>query len=243
MSEQIQINRLAIQAAENENLREELIREQSGTILRTASAACRRYITDSDDEWLVALEAFSRAVDLYAEDKGDFLPFAQMLIKRSLVDYFRSQKKVMLEFPVAPHIMEGNGEPDEDTEGVYRTISKTSKESADLTVREEILSANEMLQEYGFRFFDLTECSPQQEKTRSECAAAIRYMRKDAALCEEMRRKRKLPVRRLAKGSGVSRKTLDRYRKYLIMAVLILDGNYPHIAEYLKFVESGVATV
>jgi RNA polymerase sigma factor len=41
--------------------------------------------------------------------------------------------------------------------------------------------------------------------------------------------------------SGVSRKTLDRYRKYIIMAALILSDDYPQIAEYLKFVKEGAA--
>ena len=105
-------------------------------------------------------------------------------------------------------------------------------------MKDEITAANEMLEEYGFRFFDLTECSPQQDKTRRGCAKAARYMlaQYPPELIEELVRKKKLPVKALAKGSGVSKKTIDRYRKYLIMAVLILRGDYPHIAEYLKFV-------
>ena len=55
----------------DEHRREELIRSQEQTILRTASAACRRFVSRSDDEWSVALCAFSRAVDVYDEAKGD----------------------------------------------------------------------------------------------------------------------------------------------------------------------------
>ena len=85
---------------------------------------------------------------------------------------------------------------------------------------------------------DLTECSPQQEKTRRECAAAIRGLLKDPPLLVELlRQNRKLPMVQLHNLSGVSRKTLDRYRKYIIMAVMILNGDYPHLAEYLKFVK------
>ena len=98
------INRLALNAAEYEYAREDLIREYEHTILRTACAACRRYITKSDDEWSIALCAFSRAVDVYSEEKGDFLPFAQMLIKRELIDWYRKQKNALSEVPVAPHI-------------------------------------------------------------------------------------------------------------------------------------------
>ncbi|MBQ3416700.1 MAG: hypothetical protein IJH32_02580 [Ruminococcus sp.] len=232
------INELALSAAKDSRIREELITQQEQTILRTASKACRKYITKSDDEWSIALCAFSKAIDVYAEDKGNFLPFAQMLIKRALVDWYRKQKNVLSEVPVAPHILEGGGEPDEDIDGVYFSVIKASKEKSDNSLKEEILSANDMLMQYGFRFFDLTECSPQQDRTRSECAVAIRYMldQYPPELLEELKRKHKLPVKSLAEGSGVSKKTIDRYRKYLIMAVIILEGDFPHIAEYMKFV-------
>ena len=100
------INLLALSAAQSERRREELIRSQEQTILRTASAACRRFVSRSDDEFSVALCAFSRAVDVYDESKGDFLPFAQMLIKRDLIDFFRSQKNAQREVSVAPHVLE-----------------------------------------------------------------------------------------------------------------------------------------
>ena len=230
------VNQMALLAAKDERRREELIHAHEQLILRTASAVCRRYISRSDDEWSVALGAFSRAVDVYNEDKGDFLPFAQMLIRRDLIDYYRSQKNTMQEFSVAPHILDGSAEPEEDTESVYLAVVRESVDAANRSLHDEIVAANAMLQEYGFRFFDLTECSPQQDKTRKECAIAIRFMLTDSGLFSALEKSRKLPIKALAAASGVSRKTLDRYRKYIIMAVLILDGDYPQLAEYLKFV-------
>ena len=235
------INQLALSAARNEHRREELIRSQEQTILRTASSACRRFVSRSDDEWSVALGAFSKAVDVYSQEKGDFLPFAQMLIKRDLIDYYRSQKNTLREVTVAPHVLEGGGEPEEDPSGVYLAVVKNSQEASDRSLRDEILAANELLSAYGFRFFDLTECSPQQDKTRKECAVAIRFMLTDSTLFAALEKTHKLPIKALAAASGVSRKTLDRYRKYIIMAVLILDGDYPQLAEYLKFVKEAQA--
>ena len=234
------INQTALCAATNERRREELIRSQEQTILRTASSVCRRYVSRSDDEWSVALCAFSKAVDVYDETKGDFLPFAQMLIRRDLIDWFRSQKNTLREVAVAPHVLEGGGELEEDPSGVYLAVVKQSREADDHSLRDEIVAANEMLQNYGFRFFDLTECSPQQDKTRYDCAAAIRVMLTDSALFTALTKSRKLPIKALSLASGVSRKTLDRYRKYIIMAVLILDGDYPQLREYLRFVREGV---
>ena len=187
------MNRRAVLAAADDKEREQLITEQEQTILRTASKACRRFVTTSDDEWSIALCAFSKAIDVYSPEKGDFLPFAQMLIKRDLVDWYRKQKNALSEVPVAPHILEGGGEPEEDTDGVYFSVIKASKEKSDNSLREEIFSANEMLMKYGFRFFDLTECSPQQDKTRSECAKAVRYIldQYPPELLEELKKKHK----------------------------------------------------
>ncbi len=231
------INQFAITSARDERKREELIRSYEQTILRTASSVCHRYVSKSDDEWSLALCAFSKAIDIYEADKGDFLPFAQMLIKRDLIDYYRSQKNTLREVSVAPHVLEGGGEPEEDTEGVYLAVVKSSKDANDHSLRDEIVAVNGLLENYGFRFFDLTECSPQQDKTRRECAKAIRLMLTDSSLFSSLESSKKLPIKALAAASSVSRKTLDRYRKYIIMAVLILDGDYPQLAEYLKFVK------
>ena len=234
---------MALLAAKDERRREELIRSQEQTILRTASSVCRRYVGRSDDEWSVALGAFSKAVDVYNEDKGDFLPFAQMLIRRDLIDYYRSRKNTAQEVSVAPHLFDGTAEPEEDAEHVYLAVVRESVDAADRSLHDEIVAANAMLSEYGFRFFDLTECSPQQEKTRRECAAAIRGLLKDPPLLVSLlRQNKKLPSTELYKLSGVSRKTLDRYRKYIIMAALILSDDYPQLAEYLRFVKEGMAS-
>jgi RNA polymerase sigma factor len=232
------INQLAVCAAADDTVREDLILQQEQTILRTAAAVSHRYIGKSDDEWSVALCAFSRAIDLYSMEKGNFLPFAQMLIKRALIDLFRTRKSALHEVPVAPHILEGNGEPEEDPDGVYFAVVKTSAQASDNSMRDEITAANELLKTYGFRFYDLTECSPKQDKTREDCAKVVRYMldQYPPELLEELKRRKKLPVKALANATGISKKTIDRYRKYMIMAILILEGDFPHIAEYLKFV-------
>ena len=233
------VNEQAIAARSDDLLREELIRQQESLILQSASRASYRRITKSDDEWSVALIAFSDAVDRYSPDKGEFLPFARMLIRRALIDYYRGQAPHLAEVSTSPFVLEGSEEVEDLNAGersAYLAVVEQSQEEGDRGLREEIESANEMLKRYGFRFFDLTECSPQQEKTRQECAKAIRYVLKREDLVKELERTRKFPIRTVSAGAEVPRKTLDRYRKYMIMAVLVLHGEYPQLAEYLKFV-------
>ena len=231
------INKLALAAKTDGSQREALIRDQETLILKTASRSSFRYITKSDDEWSVALCAFSDAIDKYKPELGDFLPFSQMVIKRALIDSHRRMASPLTEICTSPFVLEGTDEePDDWEKTVYLAVANQSREHADRSLPDEIKDANEMLQRYGFRFFDLTDCSPQQDKTKQACAKAIRTVLSRPDLKKELEKNRKLPIRALAADSGVSKKILDRYRKYIIMAILILDGDFPLLSEYLKFV-------
>ena len=120
-------------------------------------------------------------------------------------------------------------------------IARSSERASDGSLAQEITAANQMLEEYGFRFMDLTSCSPKQDRSREDCEAEKKCELADRGLIEKLKRTRKLPVREISAASGISRKTVDRYRKYLIMAVLILDGDYPHLSGYLAYVKKGGA--
>lgn len=224
---------MVLAAKTDEIAREKLIRTSSQTILRSASAAAKRYVTESDDEWSVALYAFSKAIDAYSPEKGEFLPFAQMLIHRSLIDYYRSENRHRPEIPVAPEVMEGNGEEEENADA-YLAVVKQSMQKEDHSLQDEIMEANELFSAFGFSFYDLTACSPKQEKTRRECILAVRYMMNPRERAEDFKRTARLPIREIKKATGVSAKTLDRYRKYLVAVILLLSGDFPHLAEYLK---------
>lgn len=228
------VNALALRAADDRQAREELIREHEALILRTASVACRRFVTRSDDEWSIALWAFSRAVDDYSPTRGDFLPFAATLIRRDLIDYYRHTRRYQQEVSVSPYAFTGDAE--EDTLGVAAAVARDSRQNDPTELRREIADVSRELEKYGFRFFDLTDCSPRQEKTRQSCARAVRAILESPLLLAQLRHSRTLPVKAVSAQSGVDKKTLDRYRKYILMAVTVLAGDYPGLASHLKFV-------
>lgn len=83
----------AVAAKTNENALNELVRENNSFILCCASKTCRRYITQSDDEYEVALVAFCEAVRAFDADAGGFMGFAALVIRRWLMDYFDKQSR------------------------------------------------------------------------------------------------------------------------------------------------------
>jgi RNA polymerase sigma factor len=40
----------------------------------------------------------------------------------------------------------------------------------------------------------------------------------------------------IEKNSQVPRKILERHRKYIVAAIEILSGEYPYLAEYLRYI-------
>ena len=109
-------------------------------------------------------------------------------------------------------------------------------------MRDEIEAVQQILQGYGFSFFDLTECSPKAEKTKRASAKAVAALLSNAELFQKLRQTKTLPMKELTEYSGVPRKILDRHRKYLIAAAEILNGEYPLLAEYMSFIRKAMVT-
>ena len=67
----------------------------------------------------------------------------------------------------------------------------------------------------------------------------LRELTGDPALLDRMRKTGALPGKELCRRAGVPPKLLEHHRRYIIAAAEILDGDYPHLADYLRFVRKG----
>jgi RNA polymerase sigma factor len=215
---------------------EMIIKEQENAILAYTSKVTGRYISKSDDEWSIALLAFTQAIENYDLNKGAFISFYRLLIKRRLIDYFRSQVRYNAELSVDPILFDT--EPEEFEENVSIRIAVADKVSyqEENDLKLEIEAANQVFSEYGFTFFDLTKCSPRAVKTKSSCAKAVNYMLENSILKNELQSTKQLPLKLIEKNTKVPRKILDRHRKYIIAAIEILSGGYPYLEEYLQYI-------
>ena len=236
----------------NEAAFTQLVKEHKRFILASAYRATGRFVTESDDEWSVALIAFHEAVKTYAEDKGDFHAFAALVIKRRLLDHLRAGHRHDAEIDVSPEILDGDVEDETEETAIGLAVRKReaalSEEAAQgmapgaNNLRDEIEAVQGLLKEYGFSFFDLTDCSPKAEKTKNACAKAVCALLTDAELLARMRTKKTLPMKELEKLSKVPRKILERHRKYIIAATEILNGEYPLLADYMWYIRKQLIT-
>ena len=239
----IELEQQALAAKTDERAFNELVESSKSWILRVASETTKRYVTDSDDEWSIALMAFSEAVQSYETEKGSFRGLAAMVIRRRVVDYLRTEGRHADELSVLPAAFE-DGLDEDETGGVELQVQRRMAQEADAApgedaaslARAEIAELQDILRLYGFTFFDLADASPKAEKTKQSCGKAVRTMLATAVLMAQMRLKRLLPIKELSTASGVVRKILERHRKYIIASSEILDGDFPILAGYLAFI-------
>lgn len=217
----------------DQSAREELLARYAPFIVRAAARATGRYVRPgSDEEYSVALSAFNEAIDGYSSDRGGFLTFAETVIKRRLIDHYRRETR-RPETPISDF-------EDTDDEGnvgnpvlLRESLLTFGAEAENEDRREEITRFCRELQAYGLTLAELARIAPKHEDARRSAIAVSRLLAADRELREYLRRKRELPLKALAEIAPVSRKTLERQRKYIIAVSLILLGDYPHLQGYL----------
>lgn len=237
-----EIDYMAIDAANNQDLLNSFIEQNELFILKCTSRITQKYITKSDDEWSVSLQAFAQAIKGYELIKGNFLSFAELIIRRRLIDYLRLQKKYNLELSVNPAIFNCQLDENENGKDIALGLAVAEKiiHQENYTLKFEIEAANEVFFHYGFSFLDLSTCSPKAKKTKSSCAKVVVYLLNNPILINELQSSKQLPLKIIEKNLNVPRKILERHRKYIIAAVEILSGEYPNLAYYFRYIREEI---
>ena len=229
-------NENAMAAASDPAFREEFIRENEKFILREAYRVVGRFISKSDDEWSISLMAFNQAIGSFTPERGNFASYASLLIKSRLTDYYRANKKYNEEMNVTPDSFDGDPE-DDDPEAAFKlSVAKAAAVTVENPAKDEIEALTGVFNAYGFSFFDLSKVSPKKDKARRDCAKAVAAVLKDEELLRELRAKKLLPIAKIMKNTNLPRKIIESHRKYIIAAVEIMDGDYPIVRDYMKYI-------
>ncbi len=227
--------------------RETLLRRYSPYFLKIASRVTGTYLElGRDDEASVALMAFNEAIDSFDPGRGaSFLGFARTVIGRRLIDHFRQTRPRRSEVPLsavadaeslagvwvdgraadASGLQAANAEA---AEWAYR-----DREEADERL-DEVLRYREALAAYGITLGELVGLAPRHEDARRRAIEVARVLASRPDLLKHLRSKGELPLQALTGLTGVSRKTLERQRKYIIASALILTEDLPHLEAYLR---------
>lgn len=212
----------------NSEVRERLIGEHLVFVKKIVS----RYVTGgeeigSSEEYSIGLMALNEAIDSYRPGLRSFRSFAADVIRRRLIDYHRAQSKhrrktlyladlATLQEPV------GDGVSGEEVEG--------SPEMDAFLAR---------LKEHGIDLQDLIGETPKHADTRLLCVRIARAVVGEEGLRSHFQRYRSLPLKMLVERLGVSAKTVERHRKYVIALCLILMSDLEVMKCYIERLGKG----
>ncbi len=220
--------------AGEDSARDDLIARYEPLILRMASRAVGRYIRKGqDEEASIALLAFNEAITSFDPDRGrGFVRFAEQVIRRRLVDHYRRQRR--------PEVVLSELE-EEDEEGrpyvpvlAQAAIERDRQEAEAQARREEIQQFEGRLRQYGLSLEELARICPRHEDSRRSAMVVGRMVAEDDELREHLVSRHELPMKALEERVSVSRKTLERQRKYIIAVALMATGDFPHLHDYLR---------
>ncbi|MBN2259188.1 MAG: RNA polymerase sigma-I factor [Clostridiales bacterium] len=211
--------------------REKLIEEYNGFIMNQIFKKNGKYMSKDDDEYSIALMAFSEAIDRFDIERGSFLSYANLIISSRLTDYYRLEKKngdiISIDFT----------SKNKKNESIQKDISleKYDVEKENKLRKDEINILKVNLLDWKITMADLVKHSPKQEKLRNLYKKIAYEINESSDIKEELFKNRRLPIKKIQEIYPIPQKKLERGRIYIIALVIILDGDYEFIKEYIKW--------
>lgn len=220
--------------------RDDLIRDYTPFILKTAASCTRRYIVlGEDDEASVALAAFNEAIDAFKSNNPGFLAFTATVIKRRLIDQYRKKAR-RREIPFSalnPYRDESEGAWDPSC-----LAYSTTDWQAVIERRDDIENWKQDLEKFGLTLGQVVQATPKHRDARERAMYMAKLIAQNDTLKNSFLTNREVPVDELLsvmpEKRRVSKKTVIRQRKYITAIAVAMTGDYPSIKGFLNVSES-----
>lgn len=216
-------------------MRNQFIIDYQPYVAKVVSRFCQRYIDPAvDDEFSIGLAAFNEAISQFSPAGGSsFLGFAETVMRRRLIDHLRKEQRHNQQVPLSSFDSEDDEQNMINPVETKQAMDVYEKQAGTEERRSEIMELNQALSEFGIRFIDLVEASPSHADSRAILLRIGKLLAENVEWMQVLLVKRALPIKELLSEAQVSRKTLERNRKFIIAVALIHYGSYPFLREYL----------
>ncbi len=217
-------------------LRNQLLADYQPFVAKVTGNFCKRYIDPRyDDEYSVALSAFNEAINRFSNESGrSFLGFAETVIRRRLIDYVRKEQRHKQLIPSSSFEVEDEEDNLYNPVEVNEALAQYEVQKTIEARQNEIMEFNQRLQTFGITFMELVEVSPKHSDSRETLIQISALLVSHDNLMDKLIKSKTLPMKELVELVDVSRKTLERNRKYIISIALLLQGTFPFLQDYLK---------
>ncbi|MEE1528037.1 MAG: sigma factor [Blautia sp.] len=202
---------------------EYLLEKYMAFLIKTVSGFTGRYVSvENDEEFEIALLAFTEAVEKYQPQRGVFLAFAKLVIISRLKNYVEKEKKYEKVVSLDALYEEGQDFQTEETE------------NQDNDLHQEILRYKKELLFFGLTFEKLADEAPRHKDTRENALDAAEKAGKDEEIVEETYRKRKLPIRKVSVLAELTEKIIKRSKSFILSVMIIFAKEFPGLLYWIK---------
>ncbi|RHW35852.1 RNA polymerase sigma-I factor [Lysinibacillus yapensis] len=228
------MNQLVLKAkAGNEEVLNDLLFAGTPFIKRTASFVCKRPIDEHDEEFSVAMSGFYEAVIAFnVKEAASFQTFAHLIIKRRLIDYLRRETTLKERHM----LLEPANDESSDQHFIFdkQSIHTYNEKQRATSRKDELIHYKNLLAEFNLTFEQLTKSSPKHADSRKTAFQIAQLIADTEELYTYLIKNKKLPSKDIEALVEVSRKTVERHRKYIISVVLLLKSDFHYIKDYVK---------
>ncbi|WP_424767162.1 RNA polymerase sigma-I factor [Paenibacillus sp. sgz302251] len=222
----------------NEQSRQQLIHYNKPFVERATSKICKRIVSWNDDEMSIGLIALNEAIDRYESSQNDnFHRYATIIIHSRLIDYYRKEGRQQAAMSLDALVQFTEFEEFEGNPAEIKQSWQQYHEQKQIQERvEEIHIYSERLEEFGIYFEELEDASPDRADARGNLVQIAYEFVQRTDLVETLLKTKQLPLKQVLGFTNVSRKTVERGRKYLIALIVILIAkDLPHLTSSIVF--------
>lgn len=211
-------------------LREEFIKDYIPFIIRVLSNSVKNKIDiKNSDEYSIGLIAFNEAIEKYDNNKKgfNFFSFAEMVIKRRMIDYFRISSKNK-EMPFS--YFESDDENFED-----KFLQDESSSGYDrIEVFQEIMHYSKMLERFNIKISDLHKYTPKHRDSIEMCVDIGRKIAENKEVFNKIMKKKYFPMKDIMKFVNVHPSTIEKNKKFILSVSIIYGMNFEHLKSYFN---------
>ena len=189
----------------------------------------------STDEFSIALEAFNEAIDCFNSSKNkSFINFAGLVINRRVIDHFRKNKRFDSEYPFSSFATEGNVDMAERL-----SSCKPAPMAEKYEIQEEIMEFKSALSGFGITIEALVNIAPKHSDTKAMCVEIAKMLAENDELAEKMINEKRLPIANILGRFSLSRKMIEKNRRYIVALFIILKSDMEIIKGYIDSYRKG----
>ncbi|MEW9094726.1 MAG: sigma-70 family RNA polymerase sigma factor [Clostridiaceae bacterium] len=216
----------------NEEDKNDLIEEYIPFIKKVISNQLGQYVEiENNDEFSIGLIAFNEAIGKYDEKRGNFLTFAAMVIKSRIIDQLRSKARGPKEVYISQL------KCDDEDDNYHENVMAIDGFEGRIEIRSDIDTLIKDMGGYGISLEDLIKEAPKHKDTRIIAISIGRYIFENDYLKEKFLKTKNLPTSDLMRELCISKKVIQRSRKFIIAIVLILESDLDTLKEYIFYNE------